>query len=150
MANIEEAYNLFKTNNNKLLPSIEYFFMQKVLHEEGEIIDDNLNRINTKKKIIHNYLCLDIPTHDTINISNQLVEECKSYNIDIYGDKGYIYKGKIEPYNNSILNLMIPIKNDKQFFINVKINDNNKQYINFITVPKKYLNNDIDDNLSVN
>jgi len=69
------------------------------------------------------------------------------FDVEIYGDEGYHYKGYINSYHGIIPNFMIPIKGDKKLFItiNYKCIDSNdlqstKQFVNFIEVPKRFQN----------
>jgi hypothetical protein len=99
-----------------------------------------------KVKAVHNFLALNIPTIITTNTTNgQTIEKPMGFDIDIYGDEGYHYKGTITSFQGTIPNFMIPIKGDKKLFINInyKVNDNNdnssiKKFVNFIEVPKRF------------
>jgi len=76
------------------------------------------------------------------------------FDIEIFGDEGYHYKGTITSYDGIVPNFMIPIKGDKKIFVHINykfldINNNNylfKKYISFIEVPKRYqLNPNVSD-----
>ena len=162
MAYLGEAFDTFD-NQDKIFQNIDYFFTQRNLSEEQEIIDKNMNRITKKKKVIYNFLAINIPnitkiinncrTYDE-NSSNSMSCNLKSFNdkpvgfdIEIFGDEGYHYKGVITSYHGIIPNFMIPIKKDKKLFIHIhyKLTDNNenifiKKFINFIDVPKRFQN----------
>ena len=76
------------------------------------------------------------------------------FDIEIYGDEGYHYKGTITSYQGIIPNFMIPIKSDKKLFININykfekqntLNETpfSRNFINFIEVPKRFQLNDDD------
>jgi len=212
MAYLGEAFNTFESQD-KFFQNIDYFFTQRQLIEESELIDKNMNRVIKKKKVIYNFLAINIPnisiitskencissfrdsrscetnntttfrdprscetnntnsfrdsrsceTNDeyTINSRENLKSSKKydsstfdinninkntiGFDIEIFGDEDYHYKGTIKSFHGIIPNFMIPIKKDKKLFIHIdyKIIDNNqnisiKKFINFIDVPKRY------------
>ena len=210
MAYLGEAFNTFESQD-KFFQNIDYFFTQRQMIEESEIIDKNMNRVSKKKKVIYNFLAINIqnisiitskencissfrgsrscetnnttfrdsrscetnnttfrdsksdnPTNEyTINSRenlklskkydsstfdiNNINKNTIGFDIEIFGDEDYHYKGTIKSFHGIIPNFMIPIKKDKKFFINIdyKIIDNNqnisiKKFINFIDVPKRY------------
>jgi hypothetical protein len=149
MADLGEAFNTFKFQK-KAFQHIDYFFTQRTLTEEREYIDKNMNRKNKKVKVTHNFLALNIPTiTNTTNNNGTTVEKPLGFDIEIYGDEGYHYKGTITSYQGIIPNFMIPIKGDKKLFINInyKFSDGNentnvKKFVNFIEVPKRFQNID--------
>jgi hypothetical protein len=165
MADLGEAFNTMKFNKQQF-QTIDYFFTQKTLIEDIEQIDKNMNRETKKIKIIKNFLALNIPTLiTTISANGQTLEKPLGFDIEIFGDEGYHYKGSITSYQGIIPNFMIPIKNDKKLFVNINynlidniINNNNqsyenennilpnstvtKKFVNFIEVPKRYQNVD--------
>ena len=148
-----EAFNTLKTQK-KQFQNIDYFFTQRSLTEEHEYIDKHMVRKTKKVKVTHNFLALNIPTIITTNNSNgQTVEKPLGFDIEIFGDEGYHYKGTITSFLGIIPNFMIPIKGDKKLFVNInyKIGDSNdnhtsRKYVNFIEVPKRFQL--IDDNES--
>jgi hypothetical protein len=105
-----------------------------------------MNRKAKKVKVTHNFLALNIPTIVTTTNSNgQTIEKPLGFDIEIYGDEGYHYKGTITSYQGIIPNFMIPIKGDKKLFVNINykvsdLNENtsNRKYVNFIEVPKRF------------
>jgi hypothetical protein len=153
MADIMEAFNTLKTQK-KQFQNIDYFFTQRSLTEEHEYIDKHMVRKTKKVKVTHNFLALNIPTIITTTNSNgQTVEKPLGFDIEIFGDEGYHYKGTITSFLGIIPNFMIPIKGDKKLFVNInyKIGDSNdnhtsRKYVNFIEVPKRFQL--IDDNES--
>ena len=73
------------------------------------------------------------------------MEKPLGFDIEIFGDEGYHYKGTITSFLGIIPNFMIPIKGDKKLFVNInyKVSDsndnhNNRKYVNFIEVPKRF------------
>jgi len=146
MADLGEAFNTFKLESKKQFQKLDYFFTQKSLMEENEYIDKNMNRKLKKKKVIHNFLALNIPTIlTTISNNGENIEKPMGFDVEIYGDEGYHYKGNINSYQGIIPNFMIPIKGDKKLFItiNYKCIDSNelqkiKKFVNFIEVPKRF------------
>ena len=143
MAELGEAFNTLKFQK-KAFQNIDYFFSQRSLIEEQEHIDKNMNRVMNKIKVTHNFLALNIPT---IIVSNngQSVENPLGFDIEIFGDEGYHYKGTITSYQGIIPNFMIPIKEDKKLFVNINYkstdaqnNTTTKKFVNFIEVPKRF------------
>ena len=122
MANLDEAYSTLKTQN-KNFNTLDYFFSQRTLTEEQEYIDKNMNRKTKKIKVTHNFLAINIPTIITSTSSNgNNVETSLGFDIEIFGDEGYHYKGTISSHQGIIPNFMIPIKTDKRLFVNVNYN----------------------------
>jgi hypothetical protein len=67
------------------------------------------------------------------------------FDIEIYGDEGYHYKGTITSYQGIIPNFMVPIKGDKKLFVNINYkfsdthdNSCSRKFVNFIEVPKRF------------
>jgi hypothetical protein len=145
MADIAEAFNTLKTQK-KPFQNIDYFFTQRSLTEEHEYIDKHMVRKTKKVKVTNNFLALNIPTIITTTNSNgQTVEKPLGFDIEIFGDEGYHYKGTITSFLGIIPNFMIPIKGDKKLFVNInyKVSDSNdnhtsRKYVNFIEVPKRF------------
>jgi hypothetical protein len=158
MADLCEAFTTYKFKEGTF-QNIDYFFTQKTLLEDSEYIDNNMNRTSKKIKIIKNFLALNIPTIITTNTVQygdtvQTYEKPDNFDIEIFGDEGYHYKGTITSYRGIIPNFMIPIKDDKKLFVHINYNlkeSNTKTFINFIEVPKRFQNidNAKDDNNNV-
>jgi len=151
MADLGEAFNTLKFQK-KPFQNIDYFFTQRTMTEEHEYIDKNMNRKNKKLKVTHNFLALNIPTIVNTDNNGQNIEKPLGFEIEIYGDEGYHYKGYITSYQGIIPNFMVPIKGDKKIFINVnyKFTDNTentsvRKFVNFIEVPKRFQNSDDND-----
>ena len=145
MADLGEAFNSLKFYK-KPFQTIDYFFTQRTLNEDREYIDKNMNRKTKKVKVSHNFLALNIPTMNTTTTENgETIEKPMGFDIEIFGDDGYHYKGTITSYEGIIPNFMVPIKGDKKLFINVnyKFTDSNnntlsKKFVNFVEVPKRF------------
>jgi len=145
MADLGEAFNSLKFYK-KPFQTIDYFFTQRTLNEDREYIDKNMNRTTKKVKVSHNFLALNIPIMSTTTTENsETIEKPMGFDIEIFGDDGYHYKGTITSYEGIIPNFMVPIKGDKKLFINVnyKFTDSNnntlsKKFVNFVEVPKRF------------
>jgi hypothetical protein len=145
MADLGEAFNTLKFQK-KPFQNIDYFFTQRSMTEEQEFLDKNMNRKMKKIKVTHNFLALNIPTiTSTINNNGQTTEKPLGFDIEIFGDEGYHYKGSITSYQGIVPNFMIPIKGDKKLFVNItyKFTDSNensatKKFVTFIEVPKRF------------
>ena len=157
MADLCEAFTTFQLKKGTF-QNIDYFFTQKTLTEDSEYIDQNMNRDTKKIKVVKNFLALNIPTIITTNITSNTVQygdtvqtfdKPEDFNIEIFGDEGYHYKGTITSYQGVIPNFMIPIKDDKKLFVHINYNikgSNTKKFINFIEVPKRFQNTEINSN----
>lgn len=157
MADLGEAFNILKTQNN-IFQHMDYFFTQRNLTEEQEYLDKKSMKRKTKKiKSNHNFLALNIPTIiSTTNVNGQQQEKTLGFDIEIFGDEGYHYKGSITSHQGNVPSLMIPVKTDKKLFVHVnyKISDNDnvqsKKFVNFIEVPKRFQTASGDDVSEIN
>jgi len=133
MAELEHAYtNIFNNNKNKFR-DIAHFFTQRKITES--IDDVNTSTLEITKKDIettNNYLALVFPRN----------QNTPSLNIEIYGNNGYCFKGKIESYTDNTPHLLVPLNDDKELFIHVydEKGESNESYISFVHVPKRYQN----------
>jgi hypothetical protein len=154
MADIGEAFNTLKFPK-KTFQTIDYFFSQRTLTEDQEFFDKNMNRKTKKVKITNNFLALNIPTITHMNPNGQGEDKPLGFDIEIYGDEGYTYKGTITSYMGVIPNFMIPIKGDKKLFVNINYKFSNasdnlsettltKNFVNFIEVPKRFQSTEAD------
>lgn len=131
MADLGEAFSTMKFPK-KDFQTIDYFFSQRTLTEEQEYIDKNMNRKIKKIKVVHNFLALNIP-----HFSSDDKPVC--FDIEIFGDEGYHYKGTITSYQGIVPNLIVPLKGDKKMFVLVIQKEPlSKRWINFIEVSKRY------------
>jgi hypothetical protein len=145
MADLGEAYNILK-KHTKTFQTIDFFFTQRTLTEDQEYIDANMNRLIKKIKVTHNFLALNIPTiAGSLLGNNENQDKLEGFYIRIYGDNGYHYEGNIPSFEGIVPNFMIPVKGDKKIFIhlNYKFKDYNnniinKEFVNFIDVPKRF------------
>ena len=143
MADLGEAFNTLKFYN-KSFQNIDYFFTQRSLTEDQEYFDKNMNIKNKKIKTIHNFLAFNIPTIITSDkTTGKLIEDNLGFDIEVYGDEGYHYKGTITSYHGIVPNFMIPLKGDNKIFVHINYkykdsnqNEINKKFVNFIDVPK--------------
>jgi hypothetical protein len=131
MADIDQAYNnIFSTKNT--FKNISHFFTQRKITECIDEVDPAT--MKRKKKDVnstYNYLALVIPKNDT----NPTLK------IEIYGNNGYCFKGKIDSYTDNTPHLLIPLNDDQELFVHIydeKEVDDSKSYISFIHVPKRY------------
>ena len=145
MADLGEAFNTLKFQK-KQFQNIDYFFTQRNLTEDQEYIDKNMNRKTKKVKVNLNFLALNIPTIvTTVNTNGQSQDKMLGFDVEIFGDEGYHYKGSITSYQGVVPSLLIQIKNDKKLFVHVnyKLNDDDnnlqsRKFVNFIEVPKRF------------
>jgi hypothetical protein len=123
-------------NENTFNDIIDYFFTSRKITNTIEKIDENLERKTIKESKTLNFLAIHFPLE---NISKSLKNNSEQNNkilIEIWGDKKYHYKGSIETNSNIIPDLLIELKEDTQIF--VKIISNEKNYISFIPINKRY------------
>jgi glutaredoxin-related protein len=139
MASLEEAFN--GNFNEKDFKDIDFFFTQRTIKEEHEYIDKkNMSRYKKKTDKIQNFLAIIIPKY-TLR-----VDKTSLMDINIWGDTGYFFNGKVITSDGSTPSFILPILDDKKLFINLnyrEINIENKEnninrYIKFIDVPKRY------------
>jgi len=144
MADLDHAYtNIFDSTKNKFR-DIAHFFTQRKITESVEELDTSTMK-RTKKDIetTNNYLALVFPKN----------ENSPSLSIEIYGNNGYCFKGKMESYTENTPHLLIPLNDDKELFVHVYDDkgESEESYVSFIHVPKRYQNNeDISLNLNQN
>jgi hypothetical protein len=130
MTSLTEAYELYESTTEHI-PNIDHFFTQRTMTEEQEYFDKTLTRqVKVQKK-----------TYNLLEINIKLNHEL-TYNIEIYGDNGFLYRGQLTTLEGSQPLLMIPIKSDKRIFVNFTTNNNDnkpaKRITTFIDVPKRY------------
>lgn len=135
MAALSEAFNgiNFEIKN---FQQIDYFFTQRNMKEDHEFLDQNMNRKNKQVNIIYNFLAVSIPQTELKEDIHSTIEA------DIFGDTGYHFKGSIITLKGCSPNFIIPLKTDKKLFVhliyNESNNENKKEYVCFIDVPKRF------------
>ena len=149
MADLNEAFNgNFDTKDFQL---IDYFFTQRNIKEEHEYFDANMNRHKKTKDKIHNFLAIIIPDHKILD------ERTSSIDVNIWGDSGYYFNGKIIKLKGITPSFIIPIYDDKKLFVNLIYKESDKEnkdnninrYIRFIDVPKRFQSSN-NDKLNIN
>lgn len=136
MADINEAYNGILSSESKF-KSISHFFTQRKMTDiHDEINPNNMKRTKKEKISTTNFLALVIPKSHS--------EDNPVLKIEIFGDKGYYYKGKINSFTNTCPNLLIPLNDDKELFVHIyEVTEdpddiNRKTFVSFIHIPKRY------------
>jgi len=144
MAGIDEAFHKL-SNQNKTFGNIEFFFTQRKINEDQEYLDKSLNRKNKQVSVMYNFLAINIP--------NIVVDDLiAGFDVEIFGDNGYHYKGFISSFQGVIPHFLLPLKGDKKIFVNIlpklenkesafkveNLSNFNKNYVAFIEVPKRY------------
>jgi len=112
---------------------IDYFFTTRKTNIIKEIVDKDLSRKKKKISCINNFIVLNLPIEE-LNIEDIVY-------VEIWGDKGYYYQGIISKNKGIFPLFSLKLQNDSQLFLKliIKSNENkNCNYINFITIPKKY------------
>lgn len=131
MTTIENAYTDI---NREVSTSCEfdYFFTTRKTVKTKTSLDKDLKRKTIKEEQINNYLVLDLP----FNKFNG-----EKINIEIWGDKGYFYRGEIKENNGDFPLFSLRLKKDSLIFVKITVtNEENiiENYINFITISKRY------------
>ena len=113
--------------------NIDYFFTQRKVIETTEYVDEQtLERKQKKENIIHNFLAINLPITK---------ENYNCIKIEIWGDKGFNYEGQFKTIKGICPNLMLKLNDDTEMFIKliyVNLSNEEKTYINFINVLKRY------------
>lgn len=112
---------------------IDYFFTKRTTNTTKEVILKDLTRVDKKFTSVNNFIVFNI------NFDN--IKESDVINVEIWGDKGYFYQGKIQENKGIFPLFALKLKEDTQLFLKLSISgDETKQlnYINFINIPKKY------------
>ena len=125
--------NTIEYNSN-----IEYFFTQRKIVETTEYIDEKtLERKSKKENVTHNFLAINLPL-----IKNNF----NNIDIEIWGDKGYNYEGKIVINKGIPPSLMLKLNDDTEMFVKLMFYDSDdeskfKTFISFIPILKRYQKN---------
>ena len=117
---------------------IDYFFTTRKTFETKEIVLKDLSRSTKKVPTVNNFIVLNL------NLTDITKEDI--INVEIWGDKGYYYQSKILNNSGFFPLFSLKLKKDTQIFLKLFIEKNNKEsenYINFITIPKKYQEVDV-------
>ena len=112
---------------------IDYFFTTRKTFETKEIVLKDLSRSTKKVPTVNNFIVLNL------NLTDITKEDI--INVEIWGDKGYYYQSKILNNSGFFPLFSLKLKKDTQIFLKLfieKNNSDNENYINFITIPKKY------------
>ncbi len=129
MADFSSVFN--HDNDNFVNNNLDYFFTQRKIIEYEDKIDKNMNRTKSKKNITYNFLAINLPIYSQYN---------KDINIEIWGDKGYNYKGGLTKNEGTFPHLLIKLCGDTQLFVKLIYTFKNevKTYIHFIPINKRY------------
>lgn len=112
---------------------IDYFFTKRTTNIVKEVIMKDLTRADKKFTEVNNFIVFNI------NFDN--IKESDIINVEIWGDKGYFYQGKIQENKGIFPLFALKLKEDSQLFLKLSISGNETKqlnYINFINIPKKY------------
>ena len=131
MAELKSAFDTKATENKNFNDNLDYFFTQRKVTEYEDILDSNMNR--KKNKIIKNYNFLKI------NLPFDFIKKKDTNDIqmEIWGDKGYFYTGRISENEGIMPHLLIRLNGDSQIFVKLYLK-NEDTVISFIQVPKRY------------
>tara|TARA_B110000908_G_scaffold171704_1_gene235402 strand:- start:366 stop:806 length:441 start_codon:yes stop_codon:yes gene_type:complete len=122
---------------------IDFFFTKRTTSYTREIIQKDLSRKDQKYTDVNNFIVL--------NVNFENIKETDIIHVEIWGDKGYFYGGKISENKGIFPSFALKLKNDTQIFMKLTIiNEDNKplNYVNFINIPKKYQNDNNEENES--
>lgn len=139
MTDLTFAFNKITKEGMKPF-TIEHFFTQRKVEDQQEYISEkSMERKIRKIKRTINYVALTLPEMENNN-----------FNLEVYGDRGYQYKGRINSFEGNIPHLLIPLRGDNQLFVHINVirdidvldegEQEAKKYISFIPVPKRYQN----------
>lgn len=145
MADFEEAFNSGKIQNiinyDQYNDKIDYFFTQRKVIEYDEYIDEQkMTREKKKKDVVYNFISINIPYYLYIDDKDNQI----SVDVKIWGDQNLKYMGNIRCTEGNVPNILLKLQTDKQLFVNLKISifeeskSNEKEYVTFINIPKRY------------
>jgi hypothetical protein len=136
MADFNKAFNNdFVNEEYSKSNKIDFFFTTRRTKNTIEELNKKLERVEKEVYEIHNFIVLNLPIDEVKNNDN--VE------LEIWGDRGYFYKGNITNNQGFFPLISLKLREDTQLFLKMNIiKDNMKplNYINFIKIPKKYQN----------
>jgi len=143
MADFNKAFNNdFVNEEYSKSNKIDFFFTTRRTKNTIEELNKKLERVEKEVFEIHNFIVLNLPIDEVKN--NDSVE------LEIWGDRGYFYKGNITNNQGFFPLISLKLREDTQLFLKMNIiKDNMKplNYINFIKIPKKYQNGNGNDDL---
>jgi len=143
MADFNKAFNNdFVNEEYSKSNKIDFFFTTRRTKNTIEELNKKLERVEKEVFEIHNFIVLNLPIDEVKN--NDTVE------LEIWGDRGYFYKGNITNNQGFFPLISLKLREDTQLFLKMNIiKDNMKplNYINFIKIPKKYQNGNGNDDL---
>ena len=112
---------------------IDFFFTKRTTSYTKEVIQKDLSRKDQKFTCVNNFIVLNL-NFDNIKLDDII-------HVEMWGDKGYYYQGKISESKGIFPLIALKLKDDSQIFIKFIIEKNESKstnYINFINIPKKY------------
>ena len=136
MADFNKAFNNdFVNEEYSKSNKIDFFFTTRRTKNTIEELNKKLERVEKEVFEIHNFIVLNLPVDEVKN--NDTVE------LEIWGDRGYFYKGNINNNQGFFPLISLKLREDTQLFLKMNIIKENMKplnYINFIKIPKKYQN----------
>ena len=123
---------------------IDYFFTTRKTNTIKETYEKDLSRKKTKVASINNFIVLNLPI--------QNLDEKDKVIVEIWGDKGYFYHGTISENKGFFPLLSLKLKKDTQLFLKFMIQSEENEgynYINFITIPKRYQSDHEEEDVNV-
>jgi hypothetical protein len=134
MADFNKAFNNdFVNEEYSKSNKIDFFFTTRRTKNTIEELNKKLERVEKEVFEIHNFIVLNLPVDEVKN--NDTVE------LEIWGDKGYFYRGNINNNQGFFPLISLKLREDTQLFLKMNIIKENMKplnYINFIKIPKKY------------
>jgi hypothetical protein len=143
MAEIKAAFNSENHHFDKLNydNGLDYFFTCRKIADYEEYIDVNMARQKKKITTNHNFLAINFPS--------SLTSDNNHLTIEIWGDKGYQYKGEIINTHGYCPHILVRLSGDSQIFVKLNKKDENKNIVNFIHIPKRYQHKPLDNTLDL-
>lgn len=143
MAELNSAFNSKDYHFDKLNydNGLDYFLTCRKTVDYEEYIDDNMARQKKKITTNHNFLAINLP-HSLTSDNNHIT-------IEIWGDKGYQYKGEMINTHGYCPHILVRLSGDSQIFVKLNKKDENENIVNFIQIPKRYQQKQQDNNLDL-
>jgi hypothetical protein len=131
-----EWLNQINNEHTNIDTSIDYFFTQRKVTENEQILDElTLERKNKRSIHVYNFLAINFPTTQFKNLLNLIID------VEIWGDEKFNFKGCIMKHDGEIPHLLLKLKEDKTIFVKLIFKENEKvlkTFISFIPVIKRY------------